>query len=252
VGDPTTTNKVAQPLPSDDRKTIATFDFVSGGVRRKWLQMLPAVEVRNQIRRLQDAKEDIATRDAIGRSFEAWVLGQFQTKPHLSRRLVHTAKEGVKTPTALEPWDIPEVSVVTFPGDDPSKVHKPESGVILFIPSSCKFPVVDAIIVTDKGAATLIQVTVGHAHKPPRDATKTLFDELKKKGLSVESFVWVVDATSRLATKQDVDGAPTVSAYDNADHYICRVDPVMCWVCRRGKKPCAFQRLPVVWTRLLC
>eukprot|EP00760_Papus_ankaliazontas_P021022 PhM_4_TR18626/c3_g2_i3/m.27288 len=110
----------------------------------------------------------------------------------------------------LEPWKIRTAcntwnTVSHYPGNDATNV-KPTGEDTLYIPQSSTFPVVDAIIVSASGAATLVQVTIANDHKPKSDNVDDLFKKLANNGLNIESIVWIVDTGSGLKTTQGTVG----------------------------------------------
>ena len=151
-----------------------------------------------------------------------------------SRRKLDDGKldDGKLVRGMLEPWVVrtaKKFTVAFYPGNDATSVKK--TGVdTLYIPQSSQFPVVDAVIVSAKGDATLIQVTVSAEHKPKAEAVQALLDKLEENELKVKSFVWVVDMSSGLKKKQGTSGLGVADTYNALPQYLCRIGAQMCWV----------------------
>lgn len=218
------TNKLVQPIPLEDRTNVDVYDFVSENARQIWFEYQDASNVVKQLTRLERATG--STRPVLGHFFEVYVISLLKSDFRFSRRKLDGGM--------LEPWEIrtaQKFTVARYPGDDATSVV-PTGVDTLYLPQSSQFPVVDAIIVSATGVATLIQVTVGNDHKPKASSVKDLFGKLAKNKLKIESFVWVVDTSSELNTKQaTIDG--TVAKYNKLDQYLCRIGARMCWVMKK-------------------
>ena len=153
----TDTNKLVQPLPSPDRRSVDVYDFVSEHARRAWFEHQDSTGALKQLNRLESATG--STRDVIGRFFEDYVISLLKSDFGFSRRKLDDGKldEGKLVRGMLEPWVVrtaKKFTVAFYPGNDATSVKK--TGVdTLYIPQSSQFPVVDAVIVSAKGDATL-------------------------------------------------------------------------------------------------
>ena len=230
------TNAIVCPVPRSDRTEIEFYDFVSALARRVWLESASKSTISRQLQRLRDAKDE-QTRDVLGRVFEYWFLLQLQGEGGPSPLCWKRLNPAVNVPPPhLEQWPLPtEKLVVTrFPGDD-AAVVQPAVKPTLFIPTSSRFPVADALLVVGS-EATLIQVTVAGAHKPNLKPTVALLARLKENKLRVTSLVWVVDLSSTLASAQSIVNAspPATKDFDDIPQYLVRVDEFMCWVGRES------------------
>ena len=215
------------------RKT--RFGFVSNNACQLWMKYMKATDPGRLLKSLRADGDDQATRDALGRFFEAWVISVVQSGSCLSR---HPLRPG-EPPGVLERWALPQgLATSHYPGDDPKMIVGTTQDT-LWVPESAQFPVVDCVIVraraspTCRARATLIQVTVASSHHPKLAKAAELFDALTANGIDVLDFVWVVDATSALNCWQSLQGGEELPAYDNTPQFLCRVG-AMCWVRRRG------------------
>ena len=213
----------------------ARFDFISNNACQLWMKHMKATDPGRLLKALRAAKDDQATRDALGRFFEAWVISLVRSGSCLSR---HPLRPG-EPPGVLEPWALPRgLATSSYPGNDPKKIVGTTQDT-LWVPESAQFPVVDCVIVraraspTCRACATLIQVTVASSRHPKLAEAAELFDALTANGIDVLDFVWVVDATSTLNRWQSLEGGEELPAYDNTPHFLCRVGDPMCWVRRR-------------------
>ena len=210
------------------------FDFVSNNACHLWMQHSTASDPGRLLRALRTAGNDQATRDALGRFFEAWVISLVRSGSCLSR---HPLRPG-EPPGVLVPWALPRsLATSYFPGNDPKKIVGTTQDT-LWVPESAQFPVVNCVIVralaspTSRTSATLIQVTVASSHHPKKENAAKLFKALAN-GIDVLDFVWIVDASSKLNRWQSLEGG-ALPAYDNTPQYLCRVDDSMCWVRKSG------------------
>ena len=155
------------------------FDFVSNNACHLWMQHSTASDPGRLLRALRTAGNDQATRDALGRFFEAWVISLVRSGSCLSR---HPLRPG-EPPGVLVPWALPRsLATSYFPGNDPKKIVGTTQDT-LWVPESAQFPVVNCVIVralaspTSRTSATLIQVTVASSHHPKKENAAKLFKE---------------------------------------------------------------------------
>ena len=198
----------------------ARFDFISNNACQLWMKHMKATDPGRLLKALRAGGDDQATRDALGRFFEAWVISLVRSGSCLSR---HPLRPG-EPPRVLEPWALPQgLTTSSYPGNDPKKIVGTTQDT-LWVPESAQFPVVDCVIVraraspTSRASATLIQVTVASSHHPKLAEAAELFDALTANGIDVLDFVWVVDATSTLNRWQSLEGGAELPAYDNTPH----------------------------------
>ena len=98
------TNKLVQPLPSPDRRSVDVYDFVSEHARRAWFEHQDSTGALKQLNRLESATG--STRDVIGRFFEDYVISLLKSDFGFSRRKLDDGKldDGMLVRGMLEPW----------------------------------------------------------------------------------------------------------------------------------------------------
>ena len=118
------------------------------------------------------------------------------------------------------------------------------------------FPVVSAVLVVG-ARATLIRVAFADPREVAAGPTAQLIETLKRKGLKVDSFVWVIDPSSKLDAAHTVAtqprnllGAADANAaaqetLDKVPQYVCRVGEFTCWVREAGDGAAPAVAVPV-------
>jgi hypothetical protein len=83
TGEPENTHKLVCPIPSNDRKFVETYDFVSDHARSAWCACQDIGTISIQLKRLRE-ESNAQTRDVLGRVFKAHIINLLKHNPQLS------------------------------------------------------------------------------------------------------------------------------------------------------------------------